>query len=71
MVGENVTFLNRKQIKGGLWARFTPQRGLLVLIMPKTKCQTIFVQLGFNEADTLKSSSILIYSHSERGIYTQ
>jgi hypothetical protein len=27
--------------------------------------------LGFNEADTHKSSSILIYSHSEQNIYTQ
>ncbi len=32
---------------------------------------TNFVQLGFNEADPLKSSSILIYSHSELSIYTQ
>ena len=31
----------------------------------------IFMQLGFNEADTLKSSSILIYSTSEQSIYTQ
>jgi hypothetical protein len=29
------------------------------------------VKLGLNEADTLKSSSILIYSHSEKSIYTQ
>jgi len=30
-----------------------------------------FVQLGLNEADTVESSSILIYSHSEQSIYTQ
>jgi hypothetical protein len=29
------------------------------------------VKLGLNEADTLKSSSLLIYSHSENVIYTQ
>jgi hypothetical protein len=29
------------------------------------------VQLGFNKAGTLKSSSILIYSHSEQSICTQ
>jgi hypothetical protein len=29
------------------------------------------VQLGLNEADTLKFNSILIYSHSEPSIYTQ
>jgi hypothetical protein len=28
------------------------------------------MQLGFNEAGTLKSSSILIYSCSEQSIYT-
>ena len=27
--------------------------------------------MGLNEADTLKSSSILIHSHSEQGIYTR
>ncbi len=32
---------------------------------------TSFVQLGLNEADTLKSSSILIYSTSDQIIYTQ
>ncbi len=31
----------------------------------------IFVQLGLNDADTLKSSSILIYSNTEQSIYTQ
>jgi hypothetical protein len=30
-----------------------------------------FVQLGFNEADTLESSSILIYYPSEQRLYTQ
>jgi hypothetical protein len=30
-----------------------------------------FVQLGLNEADTLKSSSILIYYWSEQCLYTQ
>jgi hypothetical protein len=29
-----------------------------------------FMQLGLNEADTLKSSSILIYSHQEQIVYT-
>jgi len=29
------------------------------------------MQLCLNEADTLESSSILIYSHSEQSIYTQ
>jgi hypothetical protein len=33
--------------------------------------KNIFVQLGLNEADMLKSSSILIYSHSAQNIYTQ
>jgi hypothetical protein len=28
------------------------------------------MQFGLNEADTLESISILIYSHSEHGIYT-
>ncbi len=27
--------------------------------------------MGLNEADTVKSSSILIYSHSAQSIYTQ
>ncbi len=27
------------------------------------------MQLGLSEADTLKSTSILIYSHSEQSIY--
>jgi hypothetical protein len=30
-----------------------------------------FVQLGLNEADTLKSSSLLLYSISVKSIYTQ
>jgi hypothetical protein len=30
-----------------------------------------FLQLGLNEADTIKSSSILIYSNTEQRIYTQ
>jgi hypothetical protein len=30
-----------------------------------------FAQLGFNEADTLKSSSILIYYWPEQGVFTQ
>ncbi len=29
------------------------------------------VQMGLNEADTLKSSSTLIYSHSEQSLYSQ
>ncbi len=29
------------------------------------------MQLGLNEADILKSSSILIYSRQEQSIYTQ
>jgi hypothetical protein len=29
------------------------------------------MQLGLNEADTLKSSSMLIYSNKEQSIYTQ
>ncbi len=29
------------------------------------------MQLGLNEADTLKYSSILIYSHSGQSIYTR
>jgi hypothetical protein len=33
--------------------------------------EVIFLQLGFNEADTLKSSSILIYSFSVQSIYTK
>ncbi len=31
----------------------------------------IFAHLGFNEADKLKSGSILIYSHLLQSIYTQ
>ncbi len=31
----------------------------------------INLQLGFNEADTFKFSSILINSHKAKGIYTQ
>jgi hypothetical protein len=31
----------------------------------------VFIQLCFNEADTLKPSSILIYSTSEQDIYTE
>jgi hypothetical protein len=30
-----------------------------------------FVQLGLNEADTLESTSILIYYPSEQSLYTQ
>ncbi len=30
-----------------------------------------FVQLGFDKADTLKSSSMLIYYRSEHSLYTQ
>jgi hypothetical protein len=44
-----------------------------------TQCQYVkgnfdiptFVQLGFNETDTFKSSSILIYRDTEHIIYTQ
>jgi hypothetical protein len=32
---------------------------------------TLCVPLGLNEADVLKSSSILIYSHQEQSIYAQ
>jgi hypothetical protein len=35
------------------------------------KSSLIFVQLGLNEADTFKSSSILIYSSYKRSVYTQ
>ncbi len=34
------------------------------------KCY-IFIQLGLNEADTLKSCSILIYYSAEQSTYTQ
>ncbi len=34
-------------------------------------CYAFFVLLGFNEADTIKSSSILIYWHTEQSIYTK
>ncbi len=37
-------------------------------IYKKGQC---FMQLGVNEAGTLKSSSILIYSHQEQSIYAQ
>ncbi len=30
-----------------------------------------FLHLGLNEADTVKSSSILIYNHTKQDIYTQ
>jgi len=32
---------------------------------------SLFVQLGLNEANTIKSSSILIYYYTEQSIYTQ
>jgi hypothetical protein len=31
----------------------------------------VFVQFGLNEADTLESSSILIYRYLEHSLYTQ
>ncbi len=40
-------------------------------VLINIKMQQIFMQSGLNEADTLKSSLILIYSHQEQGIYTQ
>ncbi len=39
--------------------------------MAQTGIGSFFVQLGLNEADTLESSSLLIYSHQEQSIYTQ
>ncbi len=39
--------------------------------MAQTGIGSFFVQLGLNEADTLESTSILIYSHQKQSIYTQ
>ncbi len=48
---------------------------LLTHLLSKLKCfplERFFVQMGFfNEADTLESSSILIYSQSMVGLHTQ
>jgi hypothetical protein len=37
----------------------------------RTMSKSNFAQLGLNKADTLKSNSILIYSHQEQSIYTR
>jgi hypothetical protein len=44
---------------------------LSIVMLNSVVLGTIFVQMGLNEADTTKSSSILIYYQSEQGLYTQ
>ncbi len=43
----------------------------VVNIIPDDRSIAIFIQLGFNETDRLKSSSILIYDDTKESTYTQ